>query len=72
MLRTNPGKVRDLGKGEGLLARFHSDHSIQVFASSVLIYASRIQRKGSSYEWKPQELVPFPQGPAVLREAAGP
>ena len=72
MLRANPGKVRDLGKGEELLARFHSDRSIQVPASSGLIYVSQIQQKGSSYEWEPQEPVPSPQRPAVLRETAAP
>jgi hypothetical protein len=72
MLRTNPGKVRGLGKGEELLTRFHSDHSIQVLASSGLICVSRIQRKGSSYEWESQQPVPFSQRPAVLRETAEP
>jgi len=66
------GSCRDLGKGEELLARFHSDHSIQVLASSGLICVSRIQRKGSYYEWESPEPVPFSQRPAVLRETAEP
>jgi len=45
MLRTNPGKVRDLGKAEEPLARFHSDRSIQVPASSGLIYVSQFRGK---------------------------
>ena len=72
MLGTNAGEVRDLAKGEELLSRFDSDHSIQVLVSSVLTYASRIQRKGSSYEWEPQEPVPPYQRPGVLRETVVP
>src|SRR5258706_4629939 len=49
-----------LGIGEEFLARFHSDHLIQVHASLGVIYVSRIQTaKGSSYEWEPQEPDPF-------------
>src|SRR5258708_28108522 len=62
-----------LGIGEEFLARFLSDHLIQVHASLGVIYVSRIQTaKGSSYEWEPQEPDPFDQRPAVLRERAAP
>jgi hypothetical protein len=71
MLGTDPGNVRGLGIGEAFLARLHSDHLIQVPASSAVIYVSRIQApKGSSHEWEPQEPVPFDRRSAVLRGRA--
>jgi hypothetical protein len=73
MLGTNPGKFRDLDKGKEFLARFHSDHQIQVPANSEVIYVSRVQtREGSSYEWQQPETGPFDQRPAFLLERAAP
>ena len=43
MLGTNPGKFSDLGIGEDFLARFHSDHQIQVPGSFEVTGVSRIQ-----------------------------
>ena len=72
MLRTNPGKVGDLGIGEEFLAGFHCDHGFRSRPTLESLHLKNSDAEGSPYEWKPQETAAFGPRPVVLPERAGP